>query len=328
MKCQACQTAHAQVYCQESQAALCKGCSYVMGDITRFRLCALCECNPARVFCHNDNAALCESCDADIHLSNPLAVRHDRVPLGPLASELTKDFFGCTNEGFAASDSDSCLERNTPFATNSVGQVDADASVLFVPKGKASLKDYDVFDLDHAFFGSDLLDFSDEFCQAPSSPSDGVVPTMELMDSSASSNASSQDYSAVTDSPKAHSKLGAFSSSQEQVSDSLSYVPAMPAIPTASQAVNGGSLSPSNSTYDMPTLHVGSTVALDREARVMRYREKRKRRTFEKTIRYQSRKAYAEVRPRIKGRFATKEEVAAMKIAAASNGGSLVPVCA
>ena len=61
-----------------------------MGDITRFRLCALCECNPARVFCHNDNAALCESCDADIHLSNPLAVRHDRVPLGPLASDLPK----------------------------------------------------------------------------------------------------------------------------------------------------------------------------------------------------------------------------------------------
>ncbi len=55
-----------------------------------------------------------------------------------------QDFFGCTSEGFAASDSNSCLERNTPFATNSVGQVDADASVLFVPKGKASLKDYDV----------------------------------------------------------------------------------------------------------------------------------------------------------------------------------------
>ena len=48
-----------------------------------------------------------------------------------------------------------------------------------------------------------------------------------------------------------------------------------------------------------------------------RYREKRKRRTFEKTIRYQSRKAYAEVRPRIKGRFATREEVAAMKAAGA-----------
>ena len=50
-----------------------------------------------------------------------------------------------------------------------------------------------------------------------------------------------------------------------------------------------------------------------------RYREKRKRRTFEKTIRYESRKAYAEVRPRIKGRFATKEEVKAMKAAAAAS---------
>ena len=49
-----------------------------------------------------------------------------------------------------------------------------------------------------------------------------------------------------------------------------------------------------------------------------RYREKRKRRTFEKTIRYESRKAYAEVRPRIKGRFATKEEVVAMRAEAAA----------
>jgi hypothetical protein len=34
-------------------------------------------------------------------------------------------------------------------------------------------------------------------------------------------------------------------------------------------------------------------------------------RRFDKTIRYACRKAYAEVRPRIKGRFATKQEVQA-----------------
>lgn len=45
---------------------------------------------------------------------------------------------------------------------------------------------------------------------------------------------------------------------------------------------------------------------MDREARVMRYREKKKTRKFEKTIRYASRKAYAETRPRIKGRFAKR----------------------
>ena len=38
----------------------------------------------------------------------------------------------------------------------------------------------------------------------------------------------------------------------------------------------------------------------------MRYREKRKSRRFEKTIRYASRKAYAETRPRVKGRFAKR----------------------
>jgi hypothetical protein len=45
-----------------------------------------------------------------------------------------------------------------------------------------------------------------------------------------------------------------------------------------------------------------------REARLMRYREKRKNRRFEKTIRYASRKAYAESRPRVKGRFAKRTD--------------------
>jgi hypothetical protein len=61
---------------------------------------------------------------------------------------------------------------------------------------------------------------------------------------------------------------------------------------------------------------------LSRAERVARYREKRKNRRFEKTIRYASRKAYAEVRPRIKGRFATKEEVEAMKAAQAAMKGA------
>lgn len=54
--------------------------------------------------------------------------------------------------------------------------------------------------------------------------------------------------------------------------------------------------------------NVQVSVGTDREARVMRYREKRKNRKFEKTIRYASRKAYAETRPRIKGRFAKRTE--------------------
>lgn len=49
-------------------------------------------------------------------------------------------------------------------------------------------------------------------------------------------------------------------------------------------------------------------ASAEREARVLRYKEKRKKRKFEKTIRYASRKSYAEMRPRIKGRFAKRTD--------------------
>lgn len=67
---------------------------------------------------------------------------------------------------------------------------------------------------------------------------------------------------------------------------------------------------PSKGTIDLfsnPPVQVATQLnPMDREARVMRYREKKKTRKFEKTIRYASRKAYAETRPRVKGRFAKR----------------------
>ncbi|CAL9160189.1 unnamed protein product [Musa hybrid cultivar] len=51
----------------------------------------------------------------------------------------------------------------------------------------------------------------------------------------------------------------------------------------------------------------------EREAKILRYKEKKKKRRYEKQVRYASRKAYADVRPRIKGRFAkTPEEPTAI----------------
>jgi hypothetical protein len=48
---------------------------------------------------------------------------------------------------------------------------------------------------------------------------------------------------------------------------------------------------------------------MNREARVLRYKEKKQARKFQKTIRYATRKAYAEARPRIKGRFAKRSDI-------------------
>ncbi|KAM3363646.1 zinc finger protein CONSTANS-LIKE 2-like [Capsicum galapagoense] len=64
--------------------------------------------------------------------------------------------------------------------------------------------------------------------------------------------------------------------------------------------------------YSGPPIQIPPQLTpMDREARVIRYREKKKNRKFEKTIRYASRKAYAETRPRIKGRFAKRTDVEA-----------------
>lgn len=89
-------------------------------------------------------------------------------------------------------------------------------------------------------------------------------------------------------------------------------------------------------TVSDPSAQVSATTAnqvatqlsgLDREARVLRYREKRKNRKFQKTIRYASRKAYAETRPRIKGRFAkrTETEIEAVDNNYGSAQGAFIP---
>ena len=49
----------------------------------------------------------------------------------------------------------------------------------------------------------------------------------------------------------------------------------------------------------------------NRKEKVKRYLEKKKNRKFQKTVRYASRKAYAEVRPRVKGRFVKRESAQA-----------------
>lgn len=81
-------------------------------------------------------------------------------------------------------------------------------------------------------------------------------------------------------------------------------------VPESTSEVSMSHTRPPKGTIDLfssPPIQVPTQLSpMDREARVLRYREKKKNRRFEKTIRYASRKAYAETRPRIKGRFAKR----------------------
>jgi hypothetical protein len=48
-------------------------------------VCEACERAPAALLCKADAASLCTACDADIHSANPLARRHQRVPILPIS---------------------------------------------------------------------------------------------------------------------------------------------------------------------------------------------------------------------------------------------------
>jgi len=63
-----------------------------------------------------------------------------------------------------------------------------------------------------------------------------------------------------------------------------------------------------------------------REARVSRYREKRRTRLFSKKIRYEVRKLNAEKRPRMKGRFVKRASFPGAASAAAAAGAGFTYV--
>ncbi|GMJ10960.1 hypothetical protein HRI_004765200 [Hibiscus trionum] len=61
---------------------------------------------------------------------------------------------------------------------------------------------------------------------------------------------------------------------------------------------------------ELPGFKVGRYSPEERRERISKYREKRNRRNFNKTIKYACRKTLADNRPRIRGRFARHDETA------------------
>lgn len=57
---------------------------------------------PALLFADTDDAYLCKQCDEEIHLSNPLAARHERIPLRAIEVSfwielILENFFPCVS---------------------------------------------------------------------------------------------------------------------------------------------------------------------------------------------------------------------------------------
>ncbi|KAE8711277.1 Adenosylmethionine-8-amino-7-oxononanoate transaminase [Hibiscus syriacus] len=245
-------------------------------ETVRIWMCEVCEQAPVAFTCKADAAALCVACNVDIHSANHLARRHHRVPVDP--------FLDASNH-----------QQEDVIGSWALPRLGSETNQ--VKTGDLRFSQTDPF--------TDL-EYHDPF-QLQRQAMDGVVP-VQIKPAAAATiipvlNDGIENYFHVD-----------FSCQSQSLSHSVSVSP--------SSSFEFGVVSDGNSRSDM-SYPLGEAVidrsiavsaetgngqaaqsgGMDREARVLRFREKRKKRKFKKTVRY------AETRPRIKGRFVKRTQV-------------------
>ncbi|GMH43504.1 hypothetical protein BSKO_11426 [Bryopsis sp. KO-2023] len=286
-------------------------------------LCEVCSDDVSTVYCKNDQAYLCDNCDADIHLSNPLSARHELVPITnclleqvALASRaeerdvqteaLVEPSFVPTAIVASTRQGLSDAQTGDGHGGTFLGNLAELPVVELLPVGGHHIP----LDLE----GLEDIELESEWIEALGSnhrlKEESVLQVAipaerrDQFDQCKVLNGRVQNLEAIT-SP---SNSGIPISCGYQIPMTTVHIPQcpptmLPFLPTLPAAVGR------HFPLVDPRNHVPTpTGTLDRKARVARYLQKKKRRTWANKIRYHSRKAYAENRPRIKGRFARPDE--------------------
>ncbi|KAK7388468.1 hypothetical protein VNO78_23284 [Psophocarpus tetragonolobus] len=321
--CDSCKLASAALFCRPDSAFLCIACdskihcaNKVASRHERVWMCEVCEQAPAAVTCKADAAALCVTCDSDIHSANPLARRHERVPVEPFfdSAESIVKASAAASFGFIVPSDDGA--GSDAFAT--------DDAAWLIPNPNFGSKLMDAPDIkSKEMFFSEMdpfldFDYSNSFQNNNSPGNDSVVPVQTKPSLAPPLINNNHQSDTCFDIDFCRSKLSSFNYPSQSLSQSVSSSSLDVGVVPDGNTVSDMSYSFGRNSSDSSGIVVsgvsggqGATqlCGMDREARVLRYREKRKNRKFEKTIRYASRKAYAETRPRIKGRFAKRTEI-------------------
>ncbi|KAF2927885.1 zinc finger protein CONSTANS-LIKE 5 [Oryza sativa Japonica Group] len=326
-RCGACEASPAAVHCRGCGGVyLCTACDARPGHARaaheRVWVCEVCEVAPAAVTCKADAAVLCAACDADIHDANPLARRHARVPVAPIGSAAAAAvaaeamLFGVAAAGAEAE----AVEDKAAAEHHHHQQRQQHGALNLNVEAKDMKLDYLFSDLD-PYLNVEFARFPHADSVVPNGAGAGAAIELDFTCGlGVGVGGAKQSYSSYTATDLAHSG----SSSEVGVvpeamcggggAIDLDFTrpkpqPYMPytATPPPSHSVVSAQMS--SSVVDVGVVpERAAAMGEGREARLMRYREKRKNRRFEKTIRYASRKAYAETRPRIKGRFAKRAD--------------------
>ncbi|XP_022754106.1 zinc finger protein CONSTANS-LIKE 5-like [Durio zibethinus] len=316
--CDTCKSTAAAIFCRADSAFMCLNCDSRIHSGNnklssscheRIWMCEVCKQAPAAVTCKADAAALCITCDADIHSANPLARRHERVPIEP--------FFDSTDFILKSSpfsylvptdhNGTNCQQEDLEPGSWSLPNPNLNTK-LTVETNEAETGDLFFYEMDPSID----FEYRNSSQQHHNAVMDSVVPVQTnpaIIPVIKNENCFDIDF--------CRSKLHTFSYQTQSLSHSVSssslevgIVPDENSLSNISYPFGQTMTDPSGPISATTTKNQASQVGgIDREARVLRYRERRKNRKFEKTIRYASRKAYAESRPRIKGRFTKRTEM-------------------
>lgn len=315
-----CQASNALLFCRADAAYLCMQCDLKVHDANklasrheRVLLCEVCELAPAVFTCKADAAALCASCDVDIHSANPLACRHERVPVTPFSqSKLAHMNVVVPSIGDDDDDDDMCAAEAASWLLTHPKLPSDELLKTVKEEVTSSLEDGNLSAGEETMMHKEDLysvGFLPEVDPYLGLDYASVLRGSRVPDSGAHLHASDL---VVHASPVPSNGSGSMESERPR-KDGYSYAATSLRHSLSSSSMDVGVV-PDVMQSDLPTpkMHgippVGQVESMAREARVLRYKEKRKNRKFEKTIRYASRKAYAETRPRVKGRFAKRSE--------------------
>lgn len=341
--CDSCKTTSASLFCRADSAFLCVPCdgkvhaaNKLASHHARVWMCEVCEQAPASVTCKADAATLCVTCDRDIHSANPLARRHERFPVVPFYDHATAvSKMGGGGDNNDNNDHHFLLDFDVNAGGTEAEEAEAASWLLPNPNlnkiADGSENDsVKVTESESEYMFNEIDPYLDIDLKTPdqkppliirryNSPTDGVVPVQDKnsnhhyqMPPHAHPSSDVVEGLPAYDVDYARSKPFMYNFTSQSVSQSVSSSSLeieAAVVPDHSAAMADVS---NNYHHQQPSsveAYPTPVSGFDREARVLRYREKRKNRRFEKTIRYASRKAYAETRPRIKGRFAKRSEI-------------------
>eukprot|EP00892_Ulva_mutabilis_P002751 jgi/Ulvmu1/12477/UM009_0129.1 len=293
--------------------------------------CIVCS-SPAEIFCHNDNAYLCALCDATVHQAHPLAASHVREPIGKATScdNIAHMFDVPTVPDALCNVKETAVPKIEQGRLGSLDLSFDDDAFFAVPDTAGNAAPRTSLDnasgpLGKGFISDDLFGFDAGFDDFGFGMDNGAVDILEDCLVPDADTPVMNPTEMVDDLPfevSPNVSIVATAAPQDSASDAVPF-PGDASPATSPTAASAESLSPASvPNFDnylpislLPVNSERYSALQERRMKVHLFWEKKKTRQFKKTIRYASRKRYAEVRPRIKGRFARKDEILAAQAA-------------